>query len=60
MSNAESPITVVVAVYDREIDAGLTLATLQRMEKDGEIELQDAAVLVKEDSFEIFHACFLI
>ena len=50
MSNLEGPITVVVAIYENEIDATLGLATLQRMEKDGEIELQDAAVLVKEGS----------
>ena len=50
MSNLEGPITVVVAMYDNEIDAALALATLQRMEKGGEMELQDAAVLVKEGS----------
>ena len=50
MSKLKGPITVTVAIYDNEIDAGLALATLQRMEKDGEIELQDAAVLVKEGS----------
>lgn len=52
MSNLKGPITVMVAIYDNEVDAALALATLQRMEKDGEIELQDAAVLVKEGSSE--------
>ncbi len=46
--NPDSPITVMVAVYASEIDATLTLATLKQMDKDGEIELHDAAVLVRE------------
>ena len=50
MSNLEGPITVTVAVYDNEIDAGLALATLNRMEEEGAAEVQDAAVLVKEGS----------
>ena len=50
MSKLESPITVLVAVYDNEIDAALALSTLERMEQDGAIEIQDAAVLVKEAS----------
>ena len=50
MSKQDSPITVMVAVYDNEIDASLALATLERMEKDEAIEIQDAAVLVKEGS----------
>ena len=50
MSNLKGPITVMVAIYDNEVDAAVALATLQRMESDGEIELHDAAVLVKEGS----------
>ncbi len=50
MSTPGGPITVVVAIYDNELDAAIALATLQRMEKGDEIELQDAAVLVKDSS----------
>ena len=50
MSKLEGTITVMVAIYDNEIDATLGLATLERMEQEGAIELQDAAVLVKDGS----------
>jgi uncharacterized membrane protein len=48
MSKPDSPLTVMAAVYASEIDADLTLATLKQMDKDGEIEIHDAAVLVRE------------
>jgi len=38
----------MAAVYASEIDADLTLATLKQMDKDGAIEIHDAAVLVRE------------
>ena len=50
MGKPGSPITVMVAVYDNEIDAILGLATIERMEKHGALEIQDAAVLIKEGS----------
>ena len=50
MSNVEGPVTVVVAMYDNEIDAKLALSTLERMEQNDDIELQDGAVLVKDGS----------
>lgn len=50
MSQQDSPITVMVAMYDNEIDATIALATLERIETDGTLEIQDAAVLVKEGS----------
>ena len=48
MSKPDSPLTVMAAVYASEIDADLTLATLKQMDKDGAIEIHDAAVLVRE------------
>jgi uncharacterized membrane protein len=48
MSKPDGSLTVMAAVYTSEIDATLTLATLKQMDKDGEIEVHDAAVLVRE------------
>ncbi len=48
MSKPDGSLTVMAAVYASEIDATLTLATLKQMDKDGEIEVHDAAVLVRE------------
>lgn len=50
MSNVEGPVTVMVAMYDNEIDVALALSTLERMEQNDEIELNDGAVLVKDGS----------
>ncbi len=56
MSKPDKPIVVMVAVYTTEIDGDLTLATLNQWEKDGKIEVIDAAVMVRDGtsgSFEI-------
>ena len=50
MNQGEDPITVVVALYGNEVDGTLALATLERMEANGTMAIQDAAVLVREES----------
>ncbi len=50
MSNLEGPVTLLIAIFDNETDATIGVASLERIERRGAIELQDAAVLVREGS----------
>ena len=49
MNQTDDPITVVVAIYGNNVDGTLALATLERMEANETIAIQDAAVLVREE-----------
>ncbi len=49
MSGAAGPISVIAAFYGNENEAGEMLAHLKQMDKDGTIEIIDAAVMVKAE-----------
>lgn len=49
MSKPDQSIVVMVAVYTTEIDGDLTLVTLNQMKEAREIEVIDAAVMVREE-----------
>jgi len=45
---SENPISVIAAFYGNETKASDVLAQLKQMDKDGTIDIMDAAVVVKE------------
>jgi len=45
---SENPISVIAAFYGNETEASDVLAQLKQMDKDGTIDIMDAAVMVKE------------
>ncbi len=49
MSGAAGPISVVAAFYRNETEAGEALAQLKQMDKDGTVDIIDAAVMVKAE-----------
>lgn len=49
MSGQSSPISVVAAFYRNETEAGEMLTQLKQMDKDGIIDIIDAAVMVKAE-----------
>ena len=44
---AENPISVIAAFYTDETKAGDALAQLKQMDKDGTVDIMDAAVMVR-------------
>ena len=53
MSSSKSPISLIAAFYADAAKAQEKLLVLQKMEKDGAIELLDAAVMSKTDSAKL-------
>ena len=49
MSGQSSPISVVAAFYRNETEAGEMLTQLKQMDKEGIIDIIDAAVMVKAE-----------
>ena len=49
MSGAAGPISVLAAFYRNETEAGEALAQLKQMDKDGTVDIIDAAVMVKAE-----------
>ncbi len=49
MSGAASPINVIAAFYRNETEAGEMLGQLKQMDKDGTVDIIDAAVMVKAE-----------
>ncbi len=49
MSESTSPISLIAAFYRNETDAGEMLAQLKQMDKDGTVDIIDAAVMVKAE-----------
>jgi uncharacterized membrane protein len=49
MNKEASPISVFAAFYKNESEAGEVLKQLQKMDKDGAIDIIDAAVMVKAE-----------
>ncbi len=49
MSDAASPISVYAAFYQTETKAGEVLAQLKQLDKDGTVDIIDAAVVVKAE-----------
>ncbi len=49
MSQQSNPISLIAAFYRNETEAGEMLAQLKQMDKDGTIDIVDAAVMVKTD-----------
>lgn len=45
---SENPISVIAAFYGNETEASDVLAQLKQMDKNGTIDIMDAAVMVKE------------
>ncbi len=49
MNKAASPISVFAAFYRNETEAGEVLARLKQMDKDGAVDIVDAAVMVRTE-----------
>ena len=49
MSEAANPMSVIAAFYRNETEAGEMLAQLKQMDKDGTVDIIDAAVMVKAE-----------
>ena len=48
MSEQSSPVSLIVAFYWKEIVAGEMLAQLKQMDKDPNVDITDAAVMVRD------------
>ncbi len=49
MSGQSNPISLIAAFYRNETDAGEMLTRLKQMDKDGTVDIIDAAVMVKAE-----------
>ena len=50
---SENPIQIFVATFDNELQGKQALEDFQAMDKEGSIELIDAAVIVRQDDGKV-------